>query len=212
MIRLPQSLVECGDAPTALCVLCNGFVACKELLINAEPVERDDLPPAYARLLAHRDHMTTVLESHYGEPVQLEVVVAQQEANANGAASRYSRLIRLTLPSSNRVVEVGVARTNLDLVPAEVRDEILSRKAPLGDILIRHEVLRRVEPKWFLRFRAPSVLHTFFNPLGGHDPAGEIGAAGPSDGSPAETYGRIGVINCAGRPAIEVLEVMPPNA
>jgi hypothetical protein len=206
MIQLPQRLVECGDARTALCVLCNGFVACKELLVHAEAVHRDDLPPTYAHLLGHREHMTTVLEAHYGEPVRLDVVVAQQEANS------YSRLIRLTLPSCDRVVEVGVARTNLDLVPAAVRDEILSRKAPLGDILIRHGVLRRVEPKWFLRFAPASLIHAFFDP---QHTSGSAGGNGPNTEEKrqrAVTYGRIGIINCAGEPAIEVLEVMPSDA
>lgn len=65
----------------------------------------------------------------------------------------YTRMIVLRRQGTDVVVEFGVVRVKLQCVSAEVRREILERKTPLGAILIRHKVLRRVEPKWYLRFQ-----------------------------------------------------------
>lgn len=143
-----------------------------------------DVPPPFDGLLVHEEHMTTRLAAHHGEPVMLEVMEDRQMGDT------YQRKILLTV-GDGHVVEVGVARIHLNFTADDVRAEILSKKSPLGDILINHNVLRRIEPKWFLRFEGPpALLAAFDRPLKG----------------PA--YGRIGVIHCDGAPAIELLEVV----
>jgi hypothetical protein len=104
----------------------------------------------------------------------------------------YSRKILLALRETGKVVQFGIVRIRLDLCDPAVRDEILAERTPLGRVLIEHGVLRRVEPTGF-----------------GRVPPGPATAAwfGQPD---AATYGRLGIIHCDGRPAIEVLEVVAP--
>jgi hypothetical protein len=90
-----------------------------------------------------------------------------------------------------RVVELGIVRIHFALVPRPVRDEITAQRSPLGDILIRHNVLRSVEPRWFWRFSSPGpLLHSFDDP------------------GLTEVFGRVGVIMVHGAAAIELLEVV----
>ena len=82
-------------------------------------------------------------------------------------------------------------RIDLSYTPEIVREAILERRTPLGDILIRHNVLRRIEPRWYLRVS------------GGCSMFSETIAATTGD-----TFGRVGTIYCNDQPAIELLEVV----
>lgn len=143
-----------------------------------------DVPAPFDRLLVHNEHMTTRLTAFHGEPVALEVLEDRHVGDT------YQRKILLTV-GQGHVVEVGVVRIHLNFTSDEVRNEILSKKTPLGDILIQHNVLRRIEPKWFFRFEGPAALTAAF----------DREVDGP-------LYGRVGVIHCDGEPAIELLEVV----
>jgi hypothetical protein len=103
----------------------------------------------------------------------------------------YTRKILLRPQGTDQVVEVGIVRLNFRFMSREVREEILARHTPLGAILIRHKVLRKVQPRWFLKFPPSAPL---------------LEAAGVA--FPGVSYGRIGTIDCNGEPAIEVLEVV----
>jgi hypothetical protein len=72
-----------------------------------------------------------------------------------------------------------------------VRAEILAKRSPLGEILIRHNVHRRIKPRWFMRFPARGPMLTFFG-----------------DAGDRPLYGRIGTIYCNEKPAIELLEIV----
>ncbi|MCB9857748.1 MAG: hypothetical protein H6818_18855 [Phycisphaerales bacterium] len=143
-----------------------------------------EVPPPFDRLLVHNEHMTTRLSAYHGEPIALEVMEDRHHGDT------YQRKILLTV-GNGHVVEVGVVRIHLNFTADEVRNEILSKKTPLGDILIQHNVLRRIEPKWFFRFDGPAALEAAFDR--------------PLDGP---IYGRVGVIHCDDEPAIELLEVV----
>jgi len=167
----------CGGWPAACA--CTG---CCRRLTSAE------LPPGCRELLDHHDHMTTTLERAYGKPVDLHVLEESQ------AGVYYQRQILLKLRDTRTVVEFGIARLALDRVPPEVRDEVLDHGAPLGDILIRHEVMREIEPRWFFAVDGGCAWGRHF----------ESSTEGP-------LYGRMGDIRCNGVPAIEVLEVVLPR-
>jgi hypothetical protein len=117
--------------------------------------------------------------------MELEVVKQHLEDDL------YTRKIILRPQATDVIVEVGIVRLNFRFMSREVRDEILKRETPLGAILIRHKVLRKVQPRWFLKFPANAPL---------------LAAAGAV--FPHTTYGRIGTIYCNHEPAIEVLEVV----
>jgi hypothetical protein len=171
----------------ALLDLCSPFVgAGAGVAPECEVVGQDAMPEPFRWLLVHRNHMTKVLEAQYGRPMDLEVVEHKLEGDL------YTRKILLRPAGTDVVVEFGIVRLNLGFVPRGVREEILGRTTPLGAILIRHKVLRRVEPKWYLKFPANAPL---------------LSAAGMGAQS-QPVYGRIGVIHCEGEPAIELLEVV----
>ena len=144
-----------------------------------------DVPPPFDRLLVHREHMTATLGRHHGRPVELRVLRFRIDGDT------YSREIVLTPAGSETIVEYGIVRLDLGVVSPAVRAEIEARRAPLGDILIRHDVLRRIEPQWYLRFGSGSPILGHFRASGAR-----------------EAYGRLGTIYCDEAPAIELLEVV----
>jgi chorismate-pyruvate lyase len=154
----------------------------------AELVPADRVPEPYHRLLVHEHHMTVTVEAHHGDLVNVIVLDHRQD---NGS---YARKILLALQETGKVVQFGLVRIHLEYCGAAVRAEVLSQKTPLGRILIRHNVLRRIEPTAFLRITPGSELMGWF----GLD-------------QPATMYGRLALIHCDGKPAIELLEIVAPE-
>ncbi len=150
-----------------------------------EVIAAGDVPPPFDGLLVHREHMTATLGRHHGRPVELRVLRFRIDGDT------YSREIVLTPAGSETIVEYGIVRLDLSVVSPAVRAEIEARRAPLGDILIRHDVLRRIEPQWYLRFGGESPILEHFRTSGA-----------------SEAYGRLGTIYCDEAPAIELLEVV----
>jgi chorismate-pyruvate lyase len=169
----------------ALADLGRGLLPLGSLTKGLEVVSEIELPEPADRLLVHHRHMTVVLQGFYRRPVELKVLRDQQDGE------QYSRMILLTLSGSRRIVEFGIVRLDLEKMPAAARKEILDRAAPLGDVLIRHRVLRRVVPRAFIRYRPPSPVLSYL----GRD-------------EDDQAYGRIASIYCKGEPAIELLEVV----
>src|SRR3954469_17259433 len=180
-----KTLEECGTPQEALLELMAPFVGGPAASPEGEEVAAEDVPEPFHWLLVHRNHMTKVLEAQYGRPMDLEVVEQHLDDEF------YTRKILLRPQATDVVVEVGIVRLNFRFMTREVRDEILKRETPLGAILIRHKVLRKVQPRWYLKFPANAPL---------------LAAAGAI--FPHTTYGRIGTIYCNHEPAIEVLEVV----
>ena len=179
-----------SDSPvteSALLELCRPFAANGEFFPQCEVVQPDEIPFPQDQLLVHHDHMTVVLQRHHGATVRVHVL----EEHLDGDV--YTRKISLTPAGQDgKVVEWGVVRLDFRYMAREVRDEILRKELPLGAILIKHDVLRRIKPRFFLRF-----------PPGGP----VLGLFGDAQTSQA-AYGRIGTIYCNAEPAIELLEIV----
>lgn len=175
-------------AEAALMDLCRPFVA-TGFAPQCQVVQPDEIPFPQDQLLVHHGHMTEVLERHHGAPVDVRVMREVVDGDV------YTRMIALNPHNQpGRVVELGIARLDLRYLSQDVKAEILAKKLPLGAVLIKHNVLRRVKPRWFMTFPGDGpVLRLFGPPLAG----------GPF-------YGRIGTIYCDGEPAIEVMEIVLP--
>ncbi len=132
--------------------------------------------------------MTVTVEAHHGGLVDVRVLERRH------VADQYGRKILLTLQGTGRVVQFGIMRINLDCCEPDVRAEIVAGQTPLGRILIQHNVLRRIEPTAFLRVVPGKAMMNWF----GLD-------------RPQPTYGRLAIIHCNGRPAVELLEVVVPE-
>jgi chorismate-pyruvate lyase len=147
----------------------------------------EQVPEPYHGLLVHNHHMTVTVEDFYGSRVNVRVLQRRLTDDT------YARKILLELQSDGRVVQFGVVRIKLEFCSEPVRAAILEEKTPLGRILIEHDVLRRIEPTAFFQVTpGPRLTKWFGLP------------------EPQETYGRLGIIHCDGRPAIEVLEILAP--
>jgi chorismate-pyruvate lyase len=164
------------------------FFADLTQLGSFEEVLAEAMPQPYRRLLAHHEHMTVSIEQHHGCTVDVEVLDTRLDGDF------YARQIVLHRQSDGRVVLFGIPRINLRLVDDDVRDEIVRQTAPLGRVLIEHNVLREVQ------------LASLYRVTPGPDLTRLLRLARPSP-----TYGRTAFIYVDGYPAVELLEIVAPE-
>jgi chorismate-pyruvate lyase len=153
----------------------------------AEPIVADDMPEPYRSLLVHTHHMTVTVEQFYGDRVNVQVLESRHDGD------EYARKILLSLAGTGRVVQFGIVQLDLTRLAPHVRDEIVAERTPLGRVLIQNEVLRRVRPIRFVKVRPNAAMRTWFE-LENENPL----------------YGRLGIIDTDGQPAVEVLEILAP--
>ena len=151
-------------------------------------ISADQMPHPYHDLLVHEHHMTVTVEQHHGSLVDVKVLERKRDGDS------YARKILLALKSDGRIVMFGLVRIWLNYCSPEVGAEIIAEKTPLGRILIEHNVLRRIEPTDYLRVTPGAEMMDWF---------------GLSE--PASAYGRLALIYCDGKPAIELLEIVAPE-
>jgi chorismate-pyruvate lyase len=180
-----KPLADCTSPLEAYADLAAGFAGADSLLFDCEPVAPEEILAVPHELLVHHRHMTGALLAHYGSPVEVHVLERHHEGDL------YSRKISLTLKGTSRIVEYGLVRLDFRHMSAEVRAEIIREQSPLGAILIAHNVLRRIQPRWYLRFPPESNVLKWYN----HQNATPV-------------YGRMGTIFCNGEPAIELCEIV----
>lgn len=153
----------------------------------ARAIGPEAIPAPLRPLLAHGGHMTEVLERFHGGVLSVRPYRIHREGDI------YGRRIDLFAAGVDGPVMTGIMIFNLALVAPEVREEIVAAQSPLGEILIRRRILRRVTPDAFLEFDPHDPLATRFGP-GGAMPA----------------YGRLATIDCDQRPAVDLLEIVRP--
>jgi chorismate-pyruvate lyase len=119
--------------------LANLFYSGLEELGRFEAVLVDQLPADYRTLLAHHDHMTVALEAFHNSLVNVRAIAEWQDE------SSYARCSLLSRQTDAAIVQFGIMRIWLADLPRRAQDEITSKQAPLGRVLIRHNVLREVE-------------------------------------------------------------------
>ncbi len=210
-LKCKSNLTELPHAESALLDLCRPFVD-EGFAPRCEVAQPDEIPFPADQLLVHHEHMTVVLEKHHGSAVDVHVL----EEHLDG--DLYTRKISLTPqggPNAGRPVEWGIVKLDFRFMARAVRDEILAKRLPLGAVLIKHRVLRRIKPRWFLRLPVDGpILGLFQAPAAGgkavNGAARAMAAHQPPsrNGHEAFAYGRIGTIYCNDEPAIELLEVV----
>jgi chorismate-pyruvate lyase len=151
-----------------------------------ESISANELPEIYASLLNHNDHMTVTVEAWHNSLVDVRVLHERRDD------SFYAREILLMLQRDGRPVQYGVMRIDMDQLPQIAQREIESRALPLGRILIRRHVLRSVELEQLWRVNPGPRLRS-------HLRLGEKSAS---------IYGRTARILVAGKPAVQLLEIV----
>ena len=153
-----------------------------------EIIPGDRMPEPYRRLLVHEEHMTVTMEQRWGRPLELRILDRRQDAE------RYARKILIVSPRLRQAVLFGIMRLDFRWCTNEVKDEIVRGRTPLGQILIEHDVLRRIEPSAYLRITRSEELQECFG----------LRAMRPM-------YGRLATIFCDEEPAVELFEVVRPE-
>jgi hypothetical protein len=152
-----------------------------------EVIPGEEMPEPYRGLLVHEHHMTVTVEAFHGDLVDVRILARRHRGNS------YARKILLALQKTGRVVQFGIFRIDLRLCSAPVREAIVAGRTPLGRILIENNVLRRIEPTAYLRIAGKAPQMRWFGLT-----------------EPQTLYGRLAIIHCDGRPAVELLEIVAP--
>jgi chorismate-pyruvate lyase len=169
-------------------VLIDLFYAAPAELGEFVEVDAPALPLAERQLLAHGEHMTVAMEAFHGVPVDVQVLATHV------TPTHYARKIVLTRSSDQRIVQFGLVRLNVSFLGDDARREIESQSAPLGRILIQHNILRTVRLLSLWRIAPGPELRRLF--------------ATTAD---VTCFGRTALIYCNGLPAVELLEIVPPR-
>jgi hypothetical protein len=160
-------------------------------------VSAEQMPAGYRELLDHAGHMTVSMEQFHGATVDVEVLDRATDADGR----HYSRKIRLRTrpmldpkkPQRGRVVQFGIVRLNLDLLPTEAKQEVLGERTPLGRVLITHGVMMTVRLIGLWKIEPGPDLCRML----------ELE-------TPTTIYGRTAMIDFEDDPAIELLEISAP--
>ena len=169
---------------------------------EAAVVPRAAVPRPQRDLLDHEDHMTVTLEAHHGDVVEVDVL------DRVAYVGRYARRILLRRATglgrarssrSAAVVMFGIVLIDFRFTTEAARREVLSETIPLGHVLIRHSRLRRISTHCLLEIEPDREMRRHFG----------LGDRGQCKGLPV--HGRLATIFCDGRPAVELLEVVPPG-
>jgi len=159
---------------------------------SIEVVAPAAVPEPDRHLLDHHSHMTVAMERHHGCAVELRVV--SERGHAGPAADAYAREILLVRPDG-AVVQHGIVRIDLGVLDRESAAAIRRHAAPLGRILMAAGLLCEVHHVELLRIEPGPHLRRLV-------------------GNATRLHGRVAEISVAGRPAIELLEIVvsPPAA
>ncbi|MDE2849495.1 MAG: hypothetical protein OXP74_02630 [Acidobacteriota bacterium] len=169
---------------------------------EAVVVARAAVPQPQRDLLDHEDHMTVTLEAHHGDLVDVEVL---DRVAYDGRYARRILLRRATGPGGARsprpaaVVMFGIVLIDFRFTTEAARHEVLGEATPLGHVLIRHSRLRRISTHCLLEIEPDREMRRHF------------GLGDGVDGKASPVHGRLATIFCDGRPAVELLEVVPPG-
>lgn len=147
--------------------------------------EESTIPSDANTLLNHCEHMTVTIEDFHGSEVDVKVLQEKE------LQTHYTRKILLTRKSDGHVVQFGIVRLDMSVLPEVVQQKIRQRKIPLGRILISHDVMRAVKLDKLFRIEAGQELASHFGIQRGES-----------------VYGRTAWMYCNGEPAIELLEVV----
>ncbi len=150
---------------------------------------RGDAMPQPARsLLVHDDDMTPTLERWH------KVELTLRTLDRHESASTLSRMVVLESIDDATPAEFGMIRIHLDRFDDEARREITGCRVPLGTILNRRGIAHTCHPSAYFAVTSDELIND------------ALGLAAATT-----LYGRCNVLlNEAGRPLAEVVEILTP--
>jgi chorismate-pyruvate lyase len=160
----------------------------KHALPPLEEIESARIPQPYKSLLVHQHDMTSTLEKFHRGTLRLRIVSRARREN------EYFREVALQLDGSNKPVEFGAIKINLDLFPPDAQTRILEEHWPLGRILKESRIAFTSQPRGFLRIASDRLINEVLLLHGAH-----------------RLFGRRNTLfNSAGQSLAEIVEILPP--
>jgi chorismate-pyruvate lyase len=152
-----------------------------------DPVNVDGLTPDSRTLLAHTDHMTVALERFHHSTVSVRALSEWRDD------ASYARCSLLSRQSDGAIVQFGIMRIWVADLPPTAKDQIAKKQAPLGRVLIEHNLLRDVELITLWRIEPGRALQEHLQVNG-----------------KAPVFGRTAQILVDERPTVQLLEIVKP--
>lgn len=153
-----------------------------------DAIDGQMVPEPYKSLLVHERDMTSTLETFHRTGIHLRLIGRQRSGND------YFREVVLVLDGSEKPVEFGAICIHLDRFLEEPRQEILREHFPLGHILKDFAIAYQSCPKAYLRIASDPTINGLLGLSGAH-----------------LLYGRRNtLLNPAGEPLAEIVEILPP--
>jgi chorismate-pyruvate lyase len=153
---MPENTYSLESKPTAYALvhpLDEFYAAAGQPLPPLSQVDGEEVPEPYRTLLVHQNDMTPTLEKVHGGPVHLQVLGRRRKGDA------YFREVILRLDGSNRPVEFGAIKINLERFTPEVRQQILEEHLPLGHILHEYKIPHTSRPSAYLRLASDKLIN-----------------------------------------------------
>lgn len=155
-----------------------------------QQIDGEEVPEPYKTLLVHQSDMTSTLESFHRQSIHLRVLGRERRGD------EYFREVVLHLDGTEKPVEFGAIKINLDRFPPPARQLVLDERWPLGHILKDCGVVYTSHPKVFLRIASDKLINSVLGLTGAH-----------------VLYGRRNTLSDgAGHPLAEIVEILPPTA
>jgi chorismate-pyruvate lyase len=153
-----------------------------------DQVDGEAVPEPFRTLLVHQNDMTSTLENFHCATVHLSVLGRERRGG------EYFREVVLHLEASEQPVEFGAIKIHLDRFSADARVRILEEHWPLGHILKDCAVPYTSRPQAFLRIASDELINRVSRMTGAN-----------------VLYGRRNtLLNAAGQPLAEIVEILPP--
>lgn len=159
-----------------------------EVAIQHLDDDGDAMPEPYRSLLVHDQDMTSTLETHHDERLEL---CRLETRRSEGALWRHVLLVGTR---SGQIREAGAIRIDLRHFDTAARREVLEGQKPLGAILADHRIDYDSRPRLFFGFDATPQTDRLLGLQAGR----------------RTLYGRQNVLSAPRGVLAEVVEILPP--
>jgi chorismate-pyruvate lyase len=152
-------------------------------------IDAEEVPEPYKTLLVHQNDMTSTLETFHKGMIHLRVLGREHRQD------EYYREVVLHVEGSEKAVEFGAIKINLDRFNPDARREILEEHWPLGHILKDCGMVYSSQPKAFLQIASDRLINSVLNLSGAQ-----------------LLYGRRNtLVDERGRSLAQIVEILPPT-
>lgn len=151
-VRAPMAKKTAAGRNSFLYPLDEFYSAAGTSLPSVKRLDGARIPQPYRELLVHDGDMTPALEKHHGHRIHLRLLDKRAARNA------YLRQVVLVLNGTEKPVEFGAIRINLEFFSARARADILRGERPLGTIMEEHAIPHSSRPSGFFSVKPDALI------------------------------------------------------